>query len=769
MRSHSRSQSWSRFARGVLAVVAVTLVAVPGVTRAWSDNTNSLNLSDATSSGGPTVTRPDGTTYQILSFTGSITLGSVTLTAPTVSTTRYALVKYDGTGVVQWASVILDGVGDAMGIAADASGNVYVGGQFSNATTIGSTALTTAGGSDCFAAKFNSSGVAQWASTTGGTGADWCHGVGVDGSGNVYVGGGYRSNFAVGASTLTNAGSNDLFVAKLNSSGVWQWGAGFGGVGDDNGGWRQGLATDSAGNSYLSGQIASSFVVNGVTYNTLGARDAVVAKVDTNGTWQWLATGGSVGSENVYGISIDDNNNSYITGIIRGASTFGAISVPFGGGTDGFVAKVSAAGSWQWVRQISSAGDESGYGIGASTSGGVYVSGWFGGATVDVDGTTLTRNSTNGDGFVARWTTAGSLQFARRFGGEMTDASYGVGVDSIGNGYVSGYVTGPASVNFGTGANITYRTGCASSCGGMFLWGLGASGGVPTVVTTTTTAPTTTTSPATTVVPTTSVSPATTAVSPTSVASSPTVAPASSVSPATTAAGSTGTTVASTAAGTAAVRSGTGSATGTVATVAPTTTTTNTASASPSTTAVKSTPKKRSVSLGAARATVGGREVSTSLRREADQIVLTVGDMVAKFGASGNNGSKVSLDADGNLRVMPGDTLELGLAGALADSSSDVWLFSDPLRLGALEVTSGGEARGSLTIPVAVDEGSHTLVIEMKNSLAQDVDIRLGMAVGKLDSGPSRMGLVILMISLAALLAITLPVALNRRKSERQV
>jgi hypothetical protein len=60
-------------------------------------------------------------------------------------------------------------------------------------------------------------------------------------------------------------------------------------------------------------------------------------------------------------------------------------------------------------------------------------------------------------------------------------------------------------------------------------------------------------------------------------------------------------------------------------------------------------------------------------------------------------------------------------------------------------------------------------VIEMKNSLAQDVDIRLGMAVGKLDSGPSRMGLVILMISLAALLAITLPVALNRRKSERQV
>ena len=142
--------------------------------------------------------------------------------------------------------------------------------------------------------------------------------------------------------------------------------------------------------------------------------------------------------------------------------------------------------------------------------------------------------------------------------------------------------------------------------------------------------------------------------------------------------------------------------------------------------------------------------------------------MVAKFGASGKNGSKVSLDADGNLRVMPGDTLELGLSGALADSSSDVWMFSDPLRLGALEATSGGDARGSLTIPAAVAGGSHTLVIEMKNSLAQDVDIRLGMAVGKLDSGPSTMGLVIVLISLAALLAITLPVALNRRKSEQR-
>ncbi|MEJ0103780.1 MAG: hypothetical protein WDO19_15015 [Bacteroidota bacterium] len=48
-------------------------------------------------------------------------------------------------------------------VALDVSGNVYITGSYTGATNFGTGALTTATGADGFVAKFNSSGVCQWA------------------------------------------------------------------------------------------------------------------------------------------------------------------------------------------------------------------------------------------------------------------------------------------------------------------------------------------------------------------------------------------------------------------------------------------------------------------------------------------------------------------------------------------------------------------------------------------------------------------------------
>ena len=73
---------------------------------------------------------------------------------------------------------------------------------------------TNAGSADLFVVKYNSSGTKQWTKQLGSSSRDYDYGVATDSSGNVYVTG----NTAGGLDGNTNAGNADIFVVKYNSS-----------------------------------------------------------------------------------------------------------------------------------------------------------------------------------------------------------------------------------------------------------------------------------------------------------------------------------------------------------------------------------------------------------------------------------------------------------------------------------------------------------------------------------------------------------------------
>ena len=75
---------------------------------------------------------------------------------------------------------------------------------------------------------------------------DYANGVATDSSGNVYVTGGTKG----GLDGNTSAGDTDLFVVKYNSSGTKQWTKQLGSSSRD---YDYGVATDSSGNVYVSG------------------------------------------------------------------------------------------------------------------------------------------------------------------------------------------------------------------------------------------------------------------------------------------------------------------------------------------------------------------------------------------------------------------------------------------------------------------------------------------------------------------------------------
>ena len=103
----------------------------------------------------------------------------------------------------------------ANGVATDSSGNVYVTGG----TKGGLDGNTSAGNTDLFVLKYNSSGTKQWTKQLGSSGRDSANAIAIDSSGNLYVAGITYG----GLDWNTNSGANDLFVVKYNSSGTKQW------------------------------------------------------------------------------------------------------------------------------------------------------------------------------------------------------------------------------------------------------------------------------------------------------------------------------------------------------------------------------------------------------------------------------------------------------------------------------------------------------------------------------------------------------------------
>ncbi|MEX1046577.1 MAG: SBBP repeat-containing protein, partial [Actinomycetota bacterium] len=132
--------------------------------------------------------------------------------------------------------------------------------------------------------------ILDYAGFIGGSGAEEGLGVAVDGTGAAYVTGITSSTEATFPETtgpdLTQNGGTDAFVAKVSADGTGLSYAGFiGGSGDDFG---HGVAVDGTGAAYVAGMTSSTEATfpetTGPDLTQNGGTDAFVAKVSADGT-----------------------------------------------------------------------------------------------------------------------------------------------------------------------------------------------------------------------------------------------------------------------------------------------------------------------------------------------------------------------------------------------------------------------------------------------------------------------------------------------------
>ncbi len=325
------------------------------------------------------------------------------------------------------------------GSAVDSSGNSYAVG-FTDGSIDGQS-LT--GSTDAFIIKYNSDGVKQWTKLLGvGTGGTEGHGIALDSSRNIYITGTTAGD--LGGKVLT--GSNDVFVAKYNSSGVIQWVELLGTAAEYSEGFA--ITVDPSGNSYVTGiTTATGFDSQTAT----GSENTFVIKYDVDGNREWTKLYGGTYSGTGFpewtfgwGIAVDPSGNSYVTGFTR-ADLEGHSLV---GQNDMFVIKHNSSGTKQWIEFIED-------GSGGTGIGGHVINGYN--VTVDSSGNSYVLGYTDGllplglfgGALLAKYDPSGTQQWIKKLGAEDVWANgYGVALDPSGNIYVSGGVFPDGSSSF---------------------------------------------------------------------------------------------------------------------------------------------------------------------------------------------------------------------------------------------------------------------------------------------------------------------------------
>ena len=139
-------------------------------------------------------------------------------------------------------------------------------------------------------------------------------GFAVDSSGNAFVTGQFSGNATLGNTTLIDSGSSDVYIAKLSSNGEWQWAVRAGGSSTDSG---YGMALDSSGNIYATGYFRDNATFGKTSLIAAEDSDIFVAILSNSASWIWTVNAGGTRTEYSYAIAVDSVVNVLITGCLR--------------------------------------------------------------------------------------------------------------------------------------------------------------------------------------------------------------------------------------------------------------------------------------------------------------------------------------------------------------------------------------------------------------------------------------------------------------------
>lgn len=273
-----------------------------------------------------------------------------------------------------------------------------------------------------------------------------------------------------------------------------QWAIGLGSNGNDA---ANIIRVASNGNVYVAGHYfgtmdldPSSTAATNIS-SSLSSQDMFLACYSSTGAFQWGFSLGKEDYDDVLGMAVDGSSNVIISGYFRGQNvdfdpsagtallsangTLGGAPSSSTYGGDGFVAKYTSTGSYQWAFRLGSPyWVEVVEAVATDASGNVYVGGQAK-DIVDFDpssGVANLNGGVDGTGFLAKYSSSGAYQWAFHFGKPgiaATDNTVSdIKIDGSGNVCMVGFFQGSGPWDFDPSATGTANLSAVGSYDAFF-------------------------------------------------------------------------------------------------------------------------------------------------------------------------------------------------------------------------------------------------------------------------------------------------------------
>ncbi|MGL5888348.1 MAG: T9SS type A sorting domain-containing protein, partial [Bacteroidia bacterium] len=316
-----------------------------------------------------------------------------------------------------------------------------------------------------------------WYKTMGGTGSDVCYDIAFNPAGEVVFTGYFSTAVdfdpGAGVTTLTSAGSTDIFLAKFDVNGNFVWVTQQAGISSEEG---TSLSIDNTGAIYLCGRFSGTVNFNYLSgasplLAATGSYDAFVGRFYTNGTCNWVKLLGGAGNDRATAVALDPNYGVlYVTGLFTGTAILNGVTVTSTGSDDAFLIKLTTAGFTSWVRQFGQvSGGFYSQALEVDNCSNVYMTGHYL-ASCDFDPnagtTTLTPIGGAADVFIVKLENTSEFCWAKSFGNTGSDNCYGIDVDAAASVYTTGFFQ--STVDFNPGAG-TYPLVCNLGSSDIFV------------------------------------------------------------------------------------------------------------------------------------------------------------------------------------------------------------------------------------------------------------------------------------------------------------
>ena len=263
------------------------------------------------------------------------------------------------------------------------------------------------------------------------------------------------------------------FTSKAQSN--RQWSTYYGGSSYE---YAYGVATDDAGNVYITGETQSNYGITTGAYGAYqsafgGAADAFLVKFNAAGVRIWATYYGGAQIDRANSIAIDPDGNIYLAGSTNSSSGIaspgvmgagGAFQPSLSGSTDAFLLKLDAAGNRLWSTYYGGNGDDVANSVSCDAAGNVCIGGItqsFSG--IASNGAYQTAHGLAGlDAFLVKFDKDGNRLWGTYFGGPGHDWGYGVSNDALGNIYLTGVTASITGIAF-NGSQMTSGGGGADA------------------------------------------------------------------------------------------------------------------------------------------------------------------------------------------------------------------------------------------------------------------------------------------------------------------